>query len=150
VSTNSWATLDEPHIEHLRLGSAIPAPNPGWSKQGLPGARGVEGQASYKYRGCSTVTLSRGGSQIGKECTRRHRQRIGDIDQTFIEQTAATMFNVNQDIAGHPRGQRQLLLGQTLPQAFPTNPGAHLGADTLPLGDTLRIVLAGAGGHAPQ
>ena len=60
------------------------------------------------------------------------------------------MFDIDQDIAGHPGGQGQLLLGQALATAFAPNPGTHLGADARPLRDTLGVVLAGAGGHAPQ
>lgn len=80
----------------------------------------------------------------------RDTQGVGKVEETLIQKTPATVFDIDQDIAGHPRGQGQLFLGQALATAFAPNPRTHLGADTRPLRDTLGVVLAGTGGHAPQ
>ncbi len=53
-------------------------------------------------------------SGLAEERTGRDGKRFSDIDQTFIEQAAFTVFDIDQDITGHTRGQRQLFLCQAL------------------------------------
>lgn len=60
------------------------------------------------------------------------------------------MFNIDQDIARHSRGQGQRFLRQALLQPVLADSAAHLMSNLLPMGCSRRIVLAGSGRHAPQ
>ncbi|SIG23373.1 Tripartite motif-containing protein 36 [Mycobacteroides abscessus subsp. abscessus] len=84
------------------------------------------------------------------QCADANLQRIGDVEQALIKQAPSAVFNIDQDIARHTRAQRQLFLGQPLPQPARTNPAADIGTDLLPPSYTGRVVLARSGGHAPQ
>lgn len=63
-----------------------------------------------------TSHLKRGLSvSASQELVSLDAERLGDVEEPFVEQGAAAMLYVDKDVARHSRCQCQLLLSQSRP-----------------------------------
>lgn len=79
-----------------------------------------------------------------------HAEGLGEIEETLVQEAALAVLDVDEDVAGDPRIQRQLLLGHAALDPQIPHPSAHGVPDPCPNRRTFWIGLTGACRHAPQ
>lgn len=89
----------------------------------------------------------RSEASILKERTGGNVERLGEVEQSLIEQPSLAVLDGDQDIACDARAQGQCLLGEPLLDTQSADPGADIESPLRPDLGPLRIGLAGAGGH---
>jgi hypothetical protein len=85
---------------------------------------------------------------FGEEIADGHFERLGDVEEPFVEKPSAAVLDVNQYVPGDAGRESQGLLRHTALDTRLADVAAYEFSATLPLRDPFGVVLVRAGRHA--
>ncbi len=81
---------------------------------------------------------------------RRNSEHLSNIEDAFVEQSTLSAFNLDEHVSSDARGQCNFFLSQSTFEAKCPDASTDRGADHLPTGYALWVVVTGVGRHATQ